>query len=498
MWKNLLILLASHLAFLVGSIAWATSSIPMRCIDDSSGAIVGGTEQNSCRNLLPKCSALHDDYKSKAFQNLSMKIYGYLKGYDIDTTKTTLQTKVGTPMPFRVCRVVGNKIKYQGDHDLEFEYRNLPNAVTNFGKEGFTGQDCGEYPKVSVDRGARKINLSFEGGSGSAVTAMMLGAMPYEIRAKAYQFFQDVQNPSDLDSHLTASELQSFKDDFKTTHDMMDSYFSSLSPEAKAVCTSTSYSNLTERCLGTATPFSATDPALRLCSLAKASLALKQGSAASMIEFQIMKNARDSYDQHFNSLLDPNNSPLWNALISKAAEDSGWWDCTLRLEGQRKCAANVVSGVMGDGAYRIYNDWSGQTTTDSPARARVGQRFFGFYLDPGASATRAQLPGNSAPYLRGGIYLSGSSWSSIIAGLLSPLTLLLSWANNAFSDAISSENYGGGLSQLGAKRLTLSSGIAGIIEKIIRVDICGQNAVTANSPQCDETDIPNKPPGVEW
>ena len=70
----------------------------------------------------------------------------------------------------------------------------------------------------------------------------------------------------------------------------------------------------------------------------------------------------------------------------------------------------------------------------------------------------------------------------------------MQWALSAFDTMQTDENLGGTLSgsQM-ARQLTLSSGIPGIIEKIIRVDICKQNRPGDSSPRCDETSIPNKP-----
>ena len=475
----------------------AHAAFPLRCIDDTTNLIVGGTELNTCRNLLPKCSTLHNEYKSRVLNNLSLKIYGYLKNLDLDLSKTTKTDSMGKAMPFPICRVTGPKIKYNGSGKNEFIYRNPSNSVHNGGKQEFTGASCGEYPFVSINKDARKVFLRFQNNYGTAVTSMMLGAMPYEIRAEAYTFFQAVQKPSELDAKLTAPEIEDFRDQANEIQAEIDAVFAALPPDSKAACTSPEFQNLNARCMGTGEPIPMDAPALRLCSTAKTSMLLQQGSVSPLIELQIIRNAQIAFDKHFDQFL-KTGSPLWDALVQKSSQDSGWWDCTLRGEGQRKCAANVASAVIGTGSYRVDDDYNGLPSNYGPSRYRTGRRFMGFYLDPGASVTRAHLPPNSAPYLRGGFWLSGTSWVSIISGLLSPLTWLLNWANTAFSDALASENFGGVLNSIGAKRLTLSSGLAGMIERIARVDICEQNAVDAYSAKCDETLIPDKPVDVSW
>jgi len=504
----------------------ANAGLVFKCVNDD-GSISGGTLENSCKNLLPRCSNAHEKYKSEVFESLSLKIYGYHKGYDLNVPKTTAETPVGNPMPLPVCSVVGKTIQYKGNRDLALRYRSMGTSVAN---DGFTNyantQACGALPKANIDKGNRAIYLKFEGTEGNTVGSWMLGAMPYEIRAQAYDFFQTVKKPSDLDAALTDPELAAAKTKFAEAQQRSDNFLNSLSAEARAACNDPGYATLVDRCIETPghDPLSLDEPAIRLCNLAKASMIMNKISVSRLIEFHIMKKAKASFDQHFGSaFLSAEASPLWGNLAKKASADSGFWDCLFNLQGQRKCAANVVSGVMGDGSWKIPGGtWWAEQSSDSPSTPRVGRRFFGFLLDGSNTAMRANLPSNSAPYQRGTLslsldfgfvrYLAGAVGAVVnlagqligsIVGFFSGifggdeeqdwLNDMMNWANGLFDSFLNSENMNGSLSGLGARSMTLSSGIGAVIEKIIRVDICQQSSPGAFSARCDETSIPNKP-----
>lgn len=428
----------------------------IKCVKDD-GTISGGTPENSCKNLLPKCSDVHNDYKLKTFESLSWKIYGYFKGWDLNTNQTTAASPSGNQMPFKICSVVGKQIKFKGDADLAFKYRDYDFTPANGGLSNYSGDPCGEMPAAKVDPDTRDVYLRFEGSYGNAVTAMMYGALPYEIRAEAYKFFQQVTKPADLDAKLDAPELQPLKAQIDQIQSMSDEYFSSLPPEAKAACTDPQSANLLARCKGQGEPFSLSDPSLRLCTLAQASMMVNQGSVASLIQAQIVKKALESFDTHFGNYLNPNSSPLWSTLVDNAAAETDWWDCVLTLRGKRQCAAFVLSGVLGDGRMKVYRSYDGYATSDSPQPwNRVGEAYIGYDLTapPGlVIARRAFLPNRSSPYLR-------------------------------FS----------GFPMPAPRQITLGSGFAAGIEYITRKIICGQSAVNQDSPQCDETAIPNVPP----
>ncbi len=483
--------------FILGILILSGSSPPsfalnLKCINDDN-TISGGTPENSCRNLLPKCSEIHQAYKTKVLEALSLKIYGYHKGWDLNTNATTATQAAGRPMPYRLCNVVGKSIQYKGARDLAFKYRGMGQTVANDGWTNYTSQQvCGDLPRVNVNKDARHIYLKMEGNSGSALASWMFSAMPYEIRAQAYDFFETVKKPSELSAALTDPAIQSSKQRFTEIEQGADQFLNALPPESKAACNDPNFSNLMSRCSGTGQPLSMSDPAIRLCSLAKISTILNQSSVSSMIQFQIMANAKNAFQQHLGSVfLSAQSSPLWNSLVNKAADDSSWWNCLFDFKGTRKCAATVVSGVMGDGAWKVYDDWWAHTTTDGPGTPRVGRRFFGFMLDSSANALRAQLPVNSSPYFRTSLYLSVDF--GFVSYLNNALAWIVQWALSAFDTMLNDENLGGSLSSGPIRFMTLSSGIPAIIEKIIRADICKQSRPGDLSPRCDETLIPNKP-----
>ncbi len=460
---RLILLLASGLGFSLSlDFALAQSSINPPCLDDQ-GSIVGGTEANTCKNALPKCSTLLATYKTKVAENLALKIHGYLqKQADIDTAKTSAKTLVSTPLPIKTCSVVGSTIKLPPrGASLAFRSRNMGGSYANGARTNFTNQECGAYDsyRLPTSIGGRQIVFDFNGPAWNTISAQILGAFPYEIRAEYYKFFKDVLKPQDIEAKLVDPELPKAK--FQMAQAANKEFYSGLPQDSKEVCSKPDFQNLNDRCLGrnNAPPFAMDEPGIRTCLLAQTMFTLNQGSIQSMIERQIMVNAQNSFKNHFqNQLLKGQTGSMMSKLLGYAENDTSWWDCVWKgfWNGQAKCAAEIVSGVMGDGNYRIYEAGEANWTQDSASCWTVEifgffGSFFDFFCDPiGVRYFGFTLDDN-------------------------PAVFTMSPPQRKF--------YPG---------RTEASGVSAIIEYIVRHDICGQTNKYMDSPACSENAIPNK------
>lgn len=478
-----------------GAGAWATNvgatELKIKCLKDD-GKVLGGVSGDTCKNALPKCSDIKKTIEKTVAEQLSMKIYGFYKGYDIDLKKTTPDTLVGTKMPVQICSVVGHHIKYQGHRDLEFNVRN--HGSGNFAFRGDTqsinGAPCGEAPQVQINTDDRKVLVGFQGTNGSRWASWMLGTMPYVIRANFHRFSQAFTDMGKLDGLLNSPLSEALKDEYAMVNTEVESYFKLLPEEAKATCEDPAYQDMVDSCMKKpgSKEFLPTDPALRACEIVKAQMTLAGGSVSNMVLGEIMEDARAEYDAKIGMLL-KSDSPGWKELNEKASDHTAWWDCW--LSARRKCGAVAVSGIMGSGFYAVYKDYSGHESDDSLLWNRKGERYIAFYLDrdkPEAVLAWGPPPEDGKSRMKA--YAVFPDW-------FESFLLFTDFLVQLYKVLGSRDTY---LSKVptGSESLTLASGFPGLVEYAVRHQVCGQKSTTDSSSQCDETAIPDKPAGVTW
>lgn len=89
-------------------------SLAISCISDAGAA----TSTSSCSAILPKCVDLKTSYEKTVKNFLSWKIWGYYNGKNIDLDSSVLNaskpTLSGVDLMYPICSVVGHKIQYTG------------------------------------------------------------------------------------------------------------------------------------------------------------------------------------------------------------------------------------------------------------------------------------------------------------------------------------------------------------------------------------------------
>ncbi|NDF14448.1 hypothetical protein EB061_03895 [bacterium] len=479
-------------ALLVLGLWWSgasASSFQVKCLTDD-GKILGGDSSNTCKNTLPKCSEIKAALQKAVQEQLSMKIYGYYKGYDVDLKKTTLDSMSGSKMPVQICSVVGHSIRYKNDRDLEFGVRNYGGSAPYRGDtQAINGASCGEAPQIQLNTDDRKVLVNFVESSGSRWSSWMLGTMPYLIRANSYRFFQGLSDMSKLDSLVNSPVSKALKEEYAQLNSEIESFFKQLPLETKATCEDSAYGGIVDSCLKKpgAKEFLPTDPALRTCEIVKAQLTMSGGSLSNIVLGEIMEDARAEYDKKVGSLL-KSGSPGWQALVNKASDGTAWTDCW--LSARRKCGAVAISGMMGSGFYRVSESYAGYESDDSGKKNRKGERFIAFYLDrPSPEATMAWgPPQDGGPRMRASPVFP-DWWENF----------LFFWRFlKALHNVLASRDVYLAKYPAGNASLTLASGFPGLIEYTVRNQICGQRSVSDSSLSCDEQAIPDKPAGVKW
>jgi hypothetical protein len=440
----------------------------MNCVDANGNIQGGGTETNTCKNALPKCEELLSKTSGDVKKLLSMKMYGFWKGKDLDLNKTTLEEPYGKDLTQGMCSVVGHHIVYKGDKDLEFDQRrNGDDPVSTGGVNLYSGKSCGARPKMRKGggraNGKRELAIVFQQEQGERWSSAILGAMPWEIRAAAYQFFSGIGNkPEDIATSLTDESLTSLVDAGKQTQEQLSELLNGLPQESRVFCTDPAYKNLVGRCMGTDTPLAMTDPAVRLCQIVGVTMAMQGGGVQNAIVAQIMANATKNFNSHFGNIM-KFDQPIWWELVNECQKRTRNF---LGLNRRKKMAKQASCFHDGDWV-RVSKDWDVYDSDNSRKRNRKNRMPVAFRLDKDEPTAVRDVDHahNNSPYEREGDGLKSHKL----------------WWNTR-----------------GKGKLTLANGFEGAVEWIIRKKICGQSSVTSPSAACDENVIPDKPAGVKW
>lgn len=439
------------------------ASLSVACMG-SDGQIKNGTAQDVCKVILPKCSEILTKNSKEVRRNLSMKIMGYYKGMDLDLEASTKERLVGPPLAIPVCSVVG--------HDLSKSDAELTQQAVG-GKAS-----CGSHPRMNGKGGSKRIYLGFEGEQGKAWSSWMMGAYPWIIRSESYDVFHKLKpDLSNLDEVLSSEEMKTRKEEFATTEAAARKFYRELDPAAKSVCDSNA-TDIAEKC--TNGGFAVTDPAIRLCTLYRAQLAISGGALSNLITGEVMARAQKKHDDMFSSVILNETRPgsdsqgMMNQLMHACNRRTEWWRTAVRGDGcggsrRRKLAA--VASCLKNGArhytnkrYEI-NEGSNPTWVFPLGKCmRNGSRSSQFNLDSGRIHTNFGVLGGG----------------------------MSKFVTTAAADPVS-----GGSGDV----LTRQKGFASGIEFLIRRVICGATRSEQSTPRCDITEatgIPSKPSDMSW
>lgn len=377
----------------------------------ASGEVLNANPKDVCKAVLPECAKLKESIVSKAKDMLTQKIWCYYNGKDCDLSKSTPTNMIGTDLPFPICSVVGQQLASVGTRaDAEIKSQAIGRRTS-----------CGERPAIDAKLRNRKFGLKYEGPSGSLWNSYILGAYPWAIRSVAADVLTPIKSDlSNVDELLV--QTKSISQDLASLSSKMAEFQKGLSQQSRAVCDSNE-KDLISRCL--AGQVTVTDPAQRLCTMVKASLAGYEGALPNLIVAEIMSRAQRRHDEVFSKVLTFENKSA-EQLKDRCENTSGF------LRSRRKKLSMTASCLFG-----------GEFCTSGDAKVVEKEK------DP---------KGNCETH---------ESWIEISTG--EPIFIRKTDGSSSFG-----------------------KGFAGLIEKLIRNDLCGQkNARDAS--KCDSIGIPSKP-----
>ena len=357
---------------------------------------------------------------------------------------------MGPALAYPICSVVGHTMQFTGTRPIPSKNVGLcdktratqANAYSAAGIEYATQTignktSCGRRPDALT--GDMSITMKFQAGSGNLWDSWLIGSYPWLIRRYANdvltQIKPDLSNMSDVLTDASAIA------DWNALNTTMSGYFSSISSDAKSYCSlpsaspsssATTSSNIVAKC--TSGTMSLTDPANRLCTLVKAQTTLNSGALPNMLVKEIMSRVQTNYDKLFDNLMTFKAGPALS--LWNQCKNTG----SLFRAGAKKKA--MTSSCLFDGA-----DFYAYTSDGTPAQENDCSGSGRHHADDG--------------YL---FRVSDGSVSSI-------------------GDSIGSDK-------------TLLFGFGGLVEYIIRHNICQQNTYSDTS-VCDTINIPDKPAGIQ-
>jgi len=276
-----------------------SASLSVPCIG-SSGKVMNADPASVCQAILPKCADLRTGIEDKVKNLLSMKIYGFYSGYNLDLHTSTTETPKGDKLQNPICSLVGQKMENHGStSDFEITSESISKAASS----------CGMPPRIDVsNKGKRRIEIFYDSTGGSQWAAYLQGAYPWLIRKKAYEVFQKLDaNLTNLNSVISDAGMNK---DLQTLSSQMSQFYQGLSETAKSSCQDTKDGeNLIDQCKkGT---LSVNDPVARICKLVVAQIAANDSAIPNMLISEIMDGddgVFDRYDAIFGQLLNFSNT----------------------------------------------------------------------------------------------------------------------------------------------------------------------------------------------
>jgi hypothetical protein len=165
-------------------------------------------------------------------------------------------------------------------------------------KEGLK-LSCGEFPKIfHRARDLYRSEIVYQGDFGKRWFSWVQGALPWELRRNAADIEEQLKpDISNLDEVIESSaQKQEFAQSLISTRKAV----LELNGRAKEACHTTSNS-IVESCKKI-NGLLITDPVQRVCTLAKAQLALNSVATPNMLVYEVMERTKTMHDQLFKDI----------------------------------------------------------------------------------------------------------------------------------------------------------------------------------------------------
>ncbi len=475
------------LFFGVSHSSFASSKFALPCIDDS-GKVANAKAAEVCESILPKCSALRKDLLNNMKSMISWKIYGYYylnKDIDLnqDPTKMTDPSKVvGNDLPYPICSVVGDKLTSPetGEIDQQKVGLKLP---------------CGEFPKIlHASRSQYKSKIVYEGELGKRWFSWVQGALPWELRRNAYEIEKALKpDLSNLDDVIkSAAQGQALANSLESVRTEV----LKLNGRAKEAC-HTSSQSIVESCK-TINGLIITDPVHRVCTLAKAQLALNAVATPNMLVYEVMERTKTMHDQLFKD--------IFIADGSSKSGSSGEFKKLLNHCSDNSNLMGLLARLLDFWPFKKFFRWLRANKSYSCFTSCMldGEQYYTDIQDRGPESCKNCGGENRRKCVKKSRFSleSGKPVNVFFQSMIDKESQSISswdgWNWISVLHVSNAENFQSQISAAQPAKMTNNTGFAAMVEKIIRKDICMQAGnVKSGKNVCDDIDIPNKPKNLK-
>ena len=418
-------------------------SIAIPCIDDAGKVVASGAGAGACNSILPKCTDLKNSYEKAVKNFLSWKIYGYYQGKNVDLNKSTLTTTgtklEGPDLLYPICSVVGHQVQYSKAHPLKSGAYAPCDGTRATQAKVYEGLGL-EYAHQTI---GKKLSCGLRPATNSGGSKLLLsfqgesGNLWNAYLVGTYPWLirrhaYDVLTQLKPDLSNIADIVSS--DGVKRDLAALNDKMNGYFKDLSAEAHDACQASTTNSDLVTrclSGQMSLTDPANRLCTLVKAQNTVNNGALPNMLVMEIMSRVQADYDKYFGKMLSWQTEPF-KSFASSCENNSGG--------SNRNKKSARASCVFDGGNFYTFND---RATTENDCSGKASRRETSSHI----------------------IRIRDSK--------LVPFT-------NAFP-AKTDE--------------TLFLGFGGLVESIIRRDICKQSRYTDTS-ICDTVNIPDQPEGM--
>lgn len=464
----------NSLMLLLVAVSAQAGGVP--CLDDAG--VVKNATGEVCKAILPKCTDLRNKLISQVKNQMEWKIYGYYhQNLDLDLNESDLKNKkfVGQQLAYPLCSVVGHKVS--GGSDIgEVNQQQIGSKLS-----------CGEYPKASgVDEWTYRLDLTYSGNNGTKWYSYVLGAFPWVIRRQAHEVISSLKD--DLSNLDQVIQTPAMNDAIKKTLEEVRNSVTKLSQEAKPLCSlaGTESSKLIADCVKKPSPFAINSPQMAICNLVSAQQFLNELSVPSMLSFETLGRAQKMQDEKFGKVFQAKQHPQLKALMDVCANN----------RGLVRTVANTIVGVFTLGPIRnaIAARKSQSCVTSCLFDGSMYHTFTSF--NTGKNDNGKQYNRKCAKVVRYDLD-KGKPVSTLLASLISPesfVVWLWSWiTGNSWTESRQTKEIDF-MEKINLINPTNNNGFAGMIEYIIRTEICPQEGKKkTGSNVCDSVGIGNMP-----
>jgi len=476
----------SFLLFLVScESAFATSQFALPCID-SSGKVANAKEEDVCRSILPKCSDLRNQLLDNMKSMISWKIYGYYylnKDIDLNQDPALLKdpSKVkGETLPYPICSVVGDKLTSTDTGEIEKQKVGLKLS-------------CGEFPRiVHGPRSQYRSSIVYEGELGKRWFSWVQGALPWELRRNAADIEEQLKpDLSNLDEVIesSAQKQEIAQSLISTRKAVLD-----LNGRAKEACHTTSNS-IVESCKKI-NGLLITDPVQRVCTLAKAQLALNSVATPNMLVYEVMGRTKTMHDKYFRDIFVRDGS--------SSGSSNGEFRKLLNHCSDNSNLMGLLAQLLDFWPFKKFFRWLKANKSYSCFTSCMldGEQYYTDIQDRGPESCKNCGGENRRKCVKKSRFSleSGKPVNVLFQSMIDSESQTTSswdgWSWISVLNVSTAKNFKDQISAAQPAKMTNNTGFAAMVEKIIRKDICKQTKKSDKN-LCDDVDIPNKPKNLK-